>query len=207
MKGDGLESDGLRLEPSSGSLHQDSSAPLSFNETALLTMVGEKARQQARTIIIGDDDEVDEIAAKVTISIWREIEKRPELASAMSELDALVFTATGRRIKNSLRDRRRARLRTTSDAQIVDNLPSRSRDPHATLVAKQIQGAIDRALNTLNDSTREAICLHHFYGYQPKEIAAMYGVPVKTADSWLLRGKQALRRALEQDGYSKEMNR
>jgi RNA polymerase sigma-70 factor (ECF subfamily) len=57
---------------------------------------------------------------------------------------------------------------------------------------------VRRALEQLAPGYRAVIVLHGIYGYSHAEVAEMLGISEGTSKSQLLRGRQALRRALQE---------
>ena len=53
------------------------------------------------------------------------------------------------------------------------------------------------AMNSLDDPPRTPVYLALYEGYTAPEIAAMLEVPVNTVYSWIARGRQALKEALQ----------
>jgi RNA polymerase sigma factor (sigma-70 family) len=72
------------------------------------------------------------------------------------------------------------------------------RDPIPfALVASELSDAMSRALSNLPENYRNALVLHHVAGYTVEETAAMLGVKVGTAASWMSRGRSMMRDRLE----------
>lgn len=57
------------------------------------------------------------------------------------------------------------------------------------------------ALMRLNDEQREAVLLHHFYGYKNREIARMTGVSAGTVKSRVHQGLEKLSRLLSRNDF------
>jgi len=78
--------------------------------------------------------------------------------------------------------------------QAADQLPELPVPPEAASLADR--QAVNRALRTLNDERREAVLLHHVWGFSFAEIAQLLGVTVAAAKLRSSRGMSDLRAAL-----------
>ena len=74
----------------------------------------------------------------------------------------------------------------------MDQLPERAAPPGA-------DPALHDALMALDESTRLPIVLHYVEGYATREVAQMLRVPQNTVKSRMMRGRQALKKMLEED--------
>ena len=59
------------------------------------------------------------------------------------------------------------------------------------------------ALKKLTDAQREAVLLHHFYGYKDREIARMTGAACGTVKSRIRQGLEKLNRLLDKSDFYK----
>jgi len=84
-------------------------------------------------------------------------------------------------------------LRRNSRREVpMDQLPERAAPPGA-------DPALHDALMALDESTRLPIVLHYVEGYATREVAQMLRVPQNTVKSRMMRGRQALKKMLEED--------
>ena len=70
-------------------------------------------------------------------------------------------------------------------------------DPERLLLAKQISGAVDKALARLQPELSEALLLYEVEGKTYKEIAQMLGVPIGTVRTRIFRARKFIARRLE----------
>lgn len=82
-------------------------------------------------------------------------------------------------------------------AAIVDMKPD-SDHPLASLLDKELEGAIDDAVKSLPDDTRRVFCMSRFDGKKNKEIAESLGISVNTVKYHLKQALKLLRAALRQ---------
>jgi RNA polymerase sigma-70 factor (ECF subfamily) len=91
------------------------------------------------------------------------------------------------------------RFRTRRDFEPVDDArPAPAVDLDARLDARTALGRVDRAMAKLPPGQREALALYHLEGLAYADVARTLGVPVGTVMSWLHRGREKLRAALEE---------
>ena len=74
----------------------------------------------------------------------------------------------------------------------------------AVLDADRRRDAVGRAIAALPSNQRAAVVLTYHEGVANAEVAAILGVGVKALESLLVRGRQALTRALGAAGQSNE---
>jgi RNA polymerase sigma-70 factor (ECF subfamily) len=70
-------------------------------------------------------------------------------------------------------------------------------DPERLLLAKQISGAVDKALARLQPELAEALLLYEVEGRTYKEIAQMLGVPIGTVRTRIFRAREFIAQRLE----------
>lgn len=63
------------------------------------------------------------------------------------------------------------------------------------------RAALEQALDRLPLLQREAVVLHYFHGFTPKEIAAMTATPLSTVRWRLAAARRTLAECLKEDGY------
>jgi RNA polymerase sigma-70 factor (ECF subfamily) len=71
-----------------------------------------------------------------------------------------------------------------------------STNPERTLEKKDLQAAVQGALDTLSDEHRAVVVLHHIEGMDLKEISQELGIPEGTVKSRLARARDELKRKL-----------
>lgn len=93
-------------------------------------------------------------------------------------------------------DNRRSAARRGFHAEIDDGVMQIADDSHARMEASMELNDVDKAMAQLPDEQREAVMLVLVEGYAYKEAAEILGVPAGTLTSRLVRGREALVRAL-----------
>jgi RNA polymerase sigma-70 factor (ECF subfamily) len=78
----------------------------------------------------------------------------------------------------------------------LDHLSDETRSPYELVLNEQRRQAIERALETLNPVFRAAVVLRDQEELSYEEIADVLDVSLGTVKSRILRGREALRRAL-----------
>ena len=76
-------------------------------------------------------------------------------------------------------------------------------DPEEQTISRESAGAVRRALEELEDALRLPILLHYFQDLSMAEIGAIMAVPEGTVKTRLMRGRQALRAAMEAEGHGR----
>lgn len=104
---------------------------------------------------------------------------------------------------DSLRSEYRRRARTTSPGASqgsedpLNLLPSPDPSPEALIAERQTMQSLGEAIDSLPPQHREVLLLLHVQGLGYQEIATRLGVPIGTVGTWVLRGREALTRAME----------
>lgn len=87
----------------------------------------------------------------------------------------------------------------TAPAFVIEN--TRSSDPSDYTKASENTMLLTEALIKLPEIQREAVLLHHFYGYKNREIARMTGVSYSAVKSRIRQGLEKLSRLLSQKDF------
>jgi len=82
------------------------------------------------------------------------------------------------------------------DDEVQQDVEDWSNNPERALDKKDMQEAVQGALETLSDEHRTVVVLHHIEGMDLKEIARELGVPEGTVKSRLARAREELKRKL-----------
>ncbi len=109
-----------------------------------------------------------------------------------TRLDSWMYKIT----RNIWIDNRRSAARRGFHAEIDDGVMQIADDSHARMEASMELNDVDKAMAQLPDEQREAVMLVLVEGYAYKEAAEILGVPAGTLTSRLVRGREALVRAL-----------
>ena len=81
-------------------------------------------------------------------------------------------------------------------------IPVETVDPEQSVVRRDIEAKIGRALQRLRPKDREIIILQHFQDYSYQEIADLLGIPIGTVMSRLYGARRSLRHELEKLGVT-----
>ena len=125
--------------------------------------------------------DAEDVAQEVFLKYMR---KAPYFLTASKEKSWLM-TVTANLCKSELRAKRRENLPLTED---ISYLPKEESDVLAAVLE-------------LEDTYRIPIHLHYYEGYSLNEIAKMMRVRPGTVGSWLSRGREQLRKRLEEDYF------
>jgi RNA polymerase sigma-70 factor (ECF subfamily) len=79
----------------------------------------------------------------------------------------------------------------------LEELPSQAARPDAALLEREMQEAIENALQGLPENQRTAIVLRRYEGLSYEEIAAVLEVSVPSVKSLLFRARTTLRETLQ----------
>ena len=104
--------------------------------------------------------------------------------------------------RNTFRDRLRQKQLAQAKLERFADLESRVEPatPEQELARKQLRQVIDRALQRIDPRFREVVLLFDLEGLDYKEIAEVCDLPMGTVKSRLRRGRDALCKALIQEG-------
>jgi len=95
---------------------------------------------------------------------------------------------------------RERRFAWTPEPEDLAQVPSAEDDPETSLVRRETQEQLGRAVDALPLPFREVIVMREIQQLSYKEIAAVTGVPVGTVMSRLSRARGRLQRVLEAQG-------
>lgn len=76
-------------------------------------------------------------------------------------------------------------------------------DPEEQTISRESADAVKRALEGLEDALRLPILLHYFQDLSVAEIGAIMAIPEGTVKTRLMRGRQALKAAMEAEGHGR----
>ena len=138
----------------------------------------------------GCPQEWEELTADVFLCAWRERKKlRP------GKTKSWLATVTRNRALNRLRARREL-LPLEEDILVLAQ-----DSPQPELEAQEAAQLVRAALETLEPSDRELFVRHYYYGQTVEKAAEEMGMNRSTAKTRLRRGREKLKRQLEQEGY------
>jgi len=76
--------------------------------------------------------------------------------------------------------------------ETINNVQDHKNNPEQQFESQEQQEAINRALDSLSESSRTAVILHRYQGLSYKEIAAVMDTSVSSVESILFRAKKKL---------------
>lgn len=159
-------------------------------------------RHQRRVIgtiakMLGDADEAEDLAQQVFVRVWRSAARyRPE-----AKFTTWLFTITRNLVFNATR-RRHRRIQTTPLGHDNPELPEREiadpnrQTPAADLLDRELQQAIQEAIDALPAVARMAVVLRRYEELPYEEIGAVLKISVPAVKSVLFRARVELKERL-----------
>lgn len=145
--------------------------------------------------VLGSPAEAEDVAQEAFLRAW--------LALPNFRGDARFGTWLYRIVANLCYNRmpslRRGML--DLDLEAIEEQPVDGKLVDADLLATDLQGAIDRAMDALPESHRLLLTLRHLQKMSYEEIATATGLPMGTVKIGLHRARGRLRRQLMEEGY------
>lgn len=141
-------------------------------------------------ILPGQPQEWEEVTADVFLCAWRE---RKKLRTG--KVKSWLGTVARNRALNQLR-RQRELLPLEEDVLVLTQ-----DSPQRELEAREAAELVRTALEGLEENDRELFVRHYYYGQTVEKAALEMGMNESTAKTRLRRGREKLRRRLEQEGY------
>lgn len=144
----------------------------------------------------GSESEAADCVQETFLRVYRHLGK----FRGRSNLKTWVF----RIALNCCRSRFRRRLtrRRWVDSggdELIDQTPSDGRSPEDEAAAAETAQRVQRALGDLRPVFREAVVLRDLQGLSYREMASVLGVRIGTVRSRIARGREQLRRIMEQE--------
>lgn len=138
--------------------------------------------------LVGDADTAEDVVQAVFIAIWSTREQLPTIAN----LPAYLHRACRNRALNVLRGQRRA---AALPYEFVDE-PGISPSVELTLHVRDLDSAVQQALESLAPRTREVFLLSRVQELTYGQIADTLGISIKTVETLMGRALRALREQL-----------
>ncbi len=151
------------------------------NDTSLAVQTYAHSVQSLAFVFMKNKYDAEDIAQEVFIAYMK---KAPHFSSAQSERSWLM-TVTANKSKSLLRAAYR------QDTALTEDLAE----------LQEEQSKLLEAVLELDEKYRVAIHLHYYEGYSIAEIAKMMHVRYGTVGSWLSRGRELLKKKLEEDYF------
>ena len=144
----------------------------------------------AARILPGCPQEWEELTTDVFLCAWRE---RKKLRSG--KVKSWLATVARNRALNRLRQRRELLPLEEDILVLAQDSPQRE------LEVQEAARLVRAALETLERSDRELFVRHYYYGQTVEKAAEEMGMNLSTAKTRLRRGREKLKRQMEQEGY------
>lgn len=148
---------------------------------------------------VGNHHDAEDLLGEMSLRLVRKFDTYDETG----RLENWLFRIAANLVRDRFR-RKKVRPRTVSlsvDSQDgpdpAGRLEGENPAVDSRLVSAETSAQVQRALERLDETTREMILLRHFGQMSFKEIAATFGCPIGTALAKVHRGLKALRRHLE----------
>lgn len=126
--------------------------------------------------VVKDKDAAEDIVQDVFVKLWM---RREEL-EVKTTYKAYLYKAV---VLRGLDYLRREKSKNKASAELQATGEKHSNNTDAGLNEKQIQQAIDTALDQMSDSMRKIFELSRFSGLKNREIAEELGISIKTVES------------------------
>jgi RNA polymerase sigma-70 factor (ECF subfamily) len=131
-------------------------------------------------------------------ALERLVREAPRFDAARGGFRAFALAVARNVCRDRLRRRAHERGAFVEDGEDAVTLAEeRSPDPERTAMARQQGDRLAEALQALPEGMRSAIVLFHVHEASYEEIARVLDVPAGTVMTWLHRGRQRLRAAVE----------
>ncbi|MBB3005752.1 RNA polymerase sigma factor [Cupriavidus alkaliphilus] len=146
--------------------------------------------------ITGRRDWAEDVVQESFVSIWHHAgDYRPQLAAPMTWMTAIVRN----RALDCLRRAAAARVPQTAEPEqdLAEWLADDAAGPAELAEASQQARALNRCLQRLEQSQRQAIVLAYLQDLSHAELAERLRAPLGTVKSWIRRGLERLRSCME----------
>ena len=133
-------------------------------------------------------DEIEDVVSEVFLKVYKNLgQYRPEHA-----FSTWLWRLSANHVVDRARRKKKERHRVEMPEQVADRAPGASQG----IEADERAAVLRQALVDLSDHFREVILLVHVEGMKVEEAARVLGIPEGTVKTRLMRGREALRKAL-----------
>ena len=150
---------------------------------------------------VGNHHDAEDLLGELTVRMVRRLKSYQD----SGRFDHWLFRIAANLVRDRIR-RLKARPRVASlsaegedGRSMADRLPGPAVAVDAGLTAAEASARLNRAMDSLDESTRQMILLRHFAEMSFKEIAAIYECPIGTVLARVHRALKNLRRKMEDD--------
>lgn len=151
------------------------------------------------TKMLGAEADAEDVAQQVFIRVWKSAGRYQPTA----KFTTWLFKITRNLVFNEIRRRKRHPLQSLDRPIGEDDRPfqiadTKSKTPDATLLAEEMQTAIQRAIDELPETQRLAIILRRYDEIPYEEIGEILDLSVPAVKSVLFRARTEVREKLKQ---------
>ena len=151
---------------------------------------------------LGNYEDAQDVTQDAFVKAFRSIKKFKEKSSFYTWLYRIVVDFCYRKFRSrAYRERRRTmsleKPILTEEGEISRTIPSKEETPREILIRKEIQQAIQGAIDSLGDKPRSVIILHDVEGFSYEEMAEILNCSIGTIRSRLHRAREILRDKLK----------
>jgi len=162
------------------------------------------ARYQKRVFnliyrMVGNEHDAADLTQEVFLRVYKSLERLRSDEALLGWLRTIAVNITRDHFRKSARTIRGESLDKTvklEDGEVEREVEDWSANPERLFGRKDIQEAVQRAIDTLSEDHRTVVALHHIEGVDVRDIAKMLKVPSGTVKSRLARAREELRRKL-----------
>jgi RNA polymerase sigma-70 factor, ECF subfamily len=148
--------------------------------------------------MVGNEADARDLSQEAFLRVYRALRR----VEPGAPLESWLYRIVSNLYIDLLRKRPKARVESldmpvaTPRGQVIREFPDVASSPEAILEREQLDGAIQRALETLSEDLRLVVVLSDIEGFAYEEIATMLRVPLGTVKSRLHRARQILQQRL-----------
>ena len=148
--------------------------------------------------MVGNEADARDLSQEAFLRVYRALRR----VEPGAPLESWLYRIVSNLHIDLLRKRPKARVESldvpvvTPRGQVLREFPDIASSPEAILEREQLDGSIQRALETLSEDLRFVVVLSDIEGFAYEEIATMLRVPLGTVKSRLHRARQILQQRL-----------
>ena len=149
--------------------------------------------------MVGNEQDAADLTQEVFVRVYNSLHTLRAGEALMGWLRTVAVNITRDHFRKTSRKVRTDSLDSKiqlDDGEVEREIEDWSNNPERALDRKDVQEAVQRAMNSLSDEHRIIVTMHHIEGMDVKEIAKMLKVPVGTVKSRLARARGELKRKL-----------
>ena len=141
--------------------------------------------------MVDDEMDAEDIMQELAIRIWKRIDAFRKLENP----EAWCMTVVRNLAIDKLRNRKK---RQYSDVSAAFDISDTGRDPYEQMVAGDVMDLLRKYLDKLPEMQKLTLHLREVEGMSYQEIAETLGQSLEQVKSHIFRGRQTLKKALEQ---------